>query len=334
MEIIKLPVQKPLINTYQHHAFPISIAMNHPDFMNWFCSNYLQISFPKQESMNPLNYYSFLDYFVLCPLIERFYIEKELVLNTSNSHEFFIDAIDRKLYAITFIDEYYVPYTEPHMNWHVLHDILIFGYDSSARSFFSSGFSKDRKYSTEQKLSFSNFNQAVNVVEEIDRGKNYSEWTNKVNLLRVKYDSNYKFHVSALKESANDYLSSTNSSYRYSIFRDPNDHAYGLEVYSILDNILSTIPDQIDIRMFHLIWEHKKNMNIRIDFLTNNQNFKLNKDLKNKFNKIESDSLINKNLAMKYNLIHDVKLLSSIRENMKKLMNSEAEVFYELLRNL
>lgn len=334
MKSVKLPVQKPLITTYQHHAFPISIAMNHPDFMNWFCSNYIQICFPKVVEMNPLNYYSFSDYFKLCPLIDKFSVEKELVLAPSSANDFFIDAINRKFYLVTFIDEYYIPYAEPYMNWHIPHDILLYGYDLSTNSFFTSGFNKNRRYSDEQRVLFSNFNQAVNITEETDPENNHSEWSNIINLLKVNKDASYKFEIAALKESVYDYLHSTNSSNRYMFFKNSNDNIYGVAIYSILDQILIAVPNLVDIRMFHLIWEHKKNMNIRINYLVNNLGYSFDKDLNYKLLKIESEALIIKNMIMKYNLKRDPKFLLSIREKINQLMHFEMETLFELLEEL
>lgn len=332
MENIQLPIKKPIITTYQHHAFPLSIAANHSDFMNWFCSNYIQISLSVRDEINPLNYYSFWDYFILCPIIERFYIEKELVLNTHSSVDFFTDAMNRNLYALTYIDEYYIPNTKPYMNRHFPHDILLHGYDKEKRTFNTSGFNKNGVYTDNSEVTFGDFSKAISIDEK--ENTDYSIWSNKINLIRVKYDWEYRFHISALKESLNDYLTSRNSSNKFNMFRNTNDHVYGLAVYSSLDHFIEkTIiqMNRLDIRMFHLIWEHKKNMNIRVNFLVNNQNYEFDKNLIEKLNNIEKEALLIRNLVLKFNITKDEKLITKIREKLKVLMFKEAKSYTELL---
>ncbi|OKP87821.1 hypothetical protein A3844_10490 [Paenibacillus helianthi] len=334
MTKIQLPIQEPIITTYQHHAFPLSIAANHPDFMNWFCSNYIQISLSKEDTLNPLNYYSFWDYFILCPIIERFYIEKELIPNKNQLVDFFTDAIDRNLYVITYIDEYYIPNTKPYMCWHFPHDVLLHGHDKSAKTFYTSGFNEKGVYSSNNIVTYDDFNKAIDIDEQMDDTKDFSAWNNKINLIRVRYDWEYKFHSSAMKESLNDYLLSTNSSNKFNMFRNTNDHIYGLAVYSSLDLFLEkveSLQNNIDIRLFHLIWEHKRNMNFRVEFLINNKNYDFDKILLDKLNKIENDALIIRNLVLKYNNTNNKSIITNIRERLKLLVYEEAEVYNGLL---
>ncbi|WP_218619006.1 hypothetical protein, partial [Paenibacillus sp. P32E] len=113
-----------------------------------------------------------------------------------------------------------------------------------------------------------------------------------------------------------------------------NDHIYGLAVYSSLDLFLEkveSLQNNIDIRLFHLIWEHKRNMNFRVEFLINNKNYDFDKILLDKLNKIENDALIIRNLVLKYNNTNNKSIITNIRERLKLLVYEEAEVYNELL---
>lgn len=338
MSIVQLPLKDPFIKTYQFHAFPISVAANHPDFMNWFCSNYNQITFPKskfKEVLNPTNFYSFWDYFILCPIIERFYIEKELVLTKQEVTEFIIDSINRELYVMSFVDEYYIPNRNSYKRNHFPHDILVHSYDLSERKFITSGFVESRQYSNNTPVSFEQLNLAMNITNDNEYYSEFSNWSNKINLLRVRYDWSYNFDLNAFKQSISDYLLSFNSSLRFSMLRNvDDDNAYGIEVYKYLRHYIDSFDEKyIDIRILHLIWEHKKNMIIKLNFVSTHYH-EINNVIIEKFYWIEKHTLMLRNLAMKYNLTQDRKILENMSEHITVLADEEALIFLYLLDNI
>ncbi len=101
-----------------------------------------------------------------------------------------------------------------------------------------------------------------------------------------------------------DYLNGENSSQGYTIIKNPTrNHVYGMDIYDQLITYLKRLYNHSavsDIRPFHLLWEHKKCMVLRIEFILNN--YKELADLEEVYNEyliIQQTSISIRNLFFK-----------------------------------
>jgi hypothetical protein len=110
---------------------------------------------------------------------------------------------------------------------------------------------------------------------------------------------------------------------------------HGFEYYDILhENIIQR--SFADIRLFHILYDHKAAMKIRLDFLTANHYIKeKNKDkLFATFNELYVSTTKVRNLAVKYQITSDDSILQRISAYCKELKQLDSSFTSYLLESL
>lgn len=197
----QLPVTYPFITSYPFFANVLSIISNHEVSMPWFYNYYINL-----EVERSLTHGVRLDFFQssiweYCPWIIHNKVPRNLVCNKWNSFvDFVIECIDLGFYIYCVVDEFYIPEYRMFSKQHVMHDIMIFGYNKQNHSVDIADFFKDGQYSY-ARASFSEIEQAFH---------NGNDFFDGIQLLKYRESFPYEFDISIIKEDIQDYLQCTN----------------------------------------------------------------------------------------------------------------------------
>ena len=119
--------KSPPIMGYLHHAYLLSIAMNYPDLIPWYYSNYIQLYY-FATSTNKIDFYVNFSIFEKCPFLTYEYIDKETVIN--NDYISIINSyLSNGYYLCTHLDEFYIPGKGSYKKSTFNHECLIYGCD-------------------------------------------------------------------------------------------------------------------------------------------------------------------------------------------------------------
>ena len=123
------------------------------------------------------------------------------------------------------------------------------------------------------------------------------------------------FNINNFQNLLEEYYYSKNSSIRYSDLRNSNFNYFGMELYDLLqEHVISTSRSTNNLRRksFHAIWEHKKGMIERIQYIHEQGYLKESEYLIEEYNDLEKKTLILRNLMLKYNLTKKQEILKKM----------------------
>ncbi|MFF2908423.1 hypothetical protein [Paenibacillus sp. NPDC057934] len=323
-----LEVNKPIIAVMPEHAHALSIISAHESYENWIFSNLIQV-FHDQKAVvdNDKLLIRFLDDgFIHKSRITKF----EEVQKSTFSRWFsdvlkpLMDCIDNNTYIITLLDSFYIPKHRPYYKTiHRPHMTLIYGYCLIEQCFFIADFFEGF-YSFEK----ASFEEVRLGFENVPPG----DWS-KVSLIQ-KGENQYNFDLHHVIKSIKEYKLSICP--HEQVLRGTNNmfnNVYGLDAYRIM---LELIPfyfalgeECMDIRSFHLMYEHKKLMILRLNIL--GSIFKIDSELIQGFKEIEQEALILRNIGLKYLLTKNKQCIENILILLTRLIKKEDELLSQLL---
>ncbi|HEY0828013.1 MAG TPA: hypothetical protein VGE40_07960 [Bacilli bacterium] len=326
-----LPLGQPPIIGYNYLSFPLSIMTNHEEYLPWFYSNYIQLccsaDFLEQGTMN----FDFYNYdFTVHPLpwldIQR--ISRELIFASySDIKKFLMDSLDRGCYIYLFLDEFHLSHKTMHLSKHFYHDNFIYGYNDKEKMFNTVGFDKTRLF-TNTLMPFSELDASFNGVEMIKDELNY------IHLFRFNSNGQYDFDINLVIGLLQDFLQARNTSEHFSLFKNPNKQAYGMDVYRCIIEYFENLTAgniTCDVRPFHILWEHKKCMMAKLIYMENRYQSNDLQLIRQSYEEIEKASLVIRNVIIKYYATRNEKLILNNIEAIHKLMNRERELFSQLV---
>ncbi len=159
--------------------------------------------------------------------------------------------------------------------------------------------------------------------------------TNDIILMKAKdsksYNPSYEFDV--------ENVFSKNTSANFRSIDKPNKGICGISVYDQLiryyQDILQNDSNVIcDIKHFHLLYEHKKVMVSRLEYLMENNYIDTKNDLINEFRNLEYEALNKRNIIMKYNATRSKAQINTVIDSLHKMCNSEKKAIEDLLNAL
>ncbi len=272
MTAVLLPIKHPPITGFVHHAYPLSIILNNPASLPWLYSNYIQLHYDPTYKNSALAFNFFHYHYphnapTVCPFLNHIWFSKRMIVEYGRLDKFLIDSIDRGFHVYAFIDEYYIPNRYSHVHGtHLAHDTLISGYDAKTREYALQGYDENGTYRL-SKATFEQMEMAFHPSEHMS--KSYHD---NVQLFAAN-DPDWHFHLEPVIELLKDYVLSRDTSLRYGLRRDRRQDLFGVRVNELFqayaDNVHAN-RQGMDIRAFHLLWEHKKLMLARIRWLMDN----------------------------------------------------------------
>ena len=252
MSKLILPINTiPPIKIYNHHAFGTGIVTTIPEGMNWIYNNYILISYYPDEG--PLTFDYYMDYIYCQPVFDRESISDELLAVMKwDAVKLFVEAIKQNKYVITCVDEFYIPQREAYENFHFIHNIIIYGFDTDEKRFYTAGYDEHGKY-TAQTITY----------KELQRSK-----PRKITFLRFRSDLDYEIEPEYIKQQFFQYNGTVKLNPVGSYPREGR--LVGVDaVNGLMDYIKLSIDAHtaIDIRPVQLLYEHRTIMKQRIEKL-------------------------------------------------------------------
>jgi hypothetical protein len=247
----------------------------------WFYNNqedqtiYEPINKNKYRKKNKI----FLEFFgpsqaLFSPFI-KFEILSWKVLIDSNIEiiELIKHHIENNYYFYGFINEYYIPESSFYLKEHFIHDFLIYGYDDRRGLFLTAGYSFYNSQEMIYTTSKIKYNDFYNAFINKDQCENVFNWNDNIYFLTKNSNTRYNVDLSMVIESLTDYLNSKNISDKYLRYCNSiKSMNFGVSVYSkIIEYYALVLDDKYfsDVRIPFLLWEHKKCMVARFEYINN-----------------------------------------------------------------
>lgn len=339
----ELPVNlQPVLYSYLHHAYPLSVMPEHPHYLPWLHSHYIQWSadpefFHHLDEHILVNYYQPMHTHHYNELLHLKILTTDLLTHMKTRMDlisFFKQSIDQGEYVYLFLDEYYLPGKAMYGRHHFSHDTLLFGYDDETQVFHTLGFNHNYEYG-QTAIGYEPFLESYHLA---DRSKEY--YTKEIVLYSLNKDRSYTFDIQLVMDSLEDYVSSRNSSDRYRAIAAPNHHVYGIKVYEEIIKYLKMLQSNPEIYRniipIHLLWEHKKMMVDRFEYMKQHHYWSPAEELTEKVQEIEREAFLIRKSFYKYAffLKEDTSLLEDTIQRIQMLAVKESQVLEQALQEL
>ncbi|WP_251577022.1 hypothetical protein [Paenibacillus sp. MER TA 81-3] len=333
-----LPINESPLVGFLRWPYTLSITATEEKTIQWFYSNFIQVFVNKHYYENKsefnFNFFRGRQYeFYNNPFLITTRLGNDILRNITNDIvDFYIECINLGYYVVAFIDEYYIHNKPTFKKNHLPHHLLIFGYNLHEKVFYTYGFNNEMQFVTSL-IPFDEIAVAYNSIEKLlSNGELKDNPDNSNFLLKFNENHNYVFDKNAVSKQIYEYLNSK-SNVGYLNYNNDN-NVFGLETYNYLKQYYERILDGTDVhkggflRSLHVLWEHKKLMLERINYLAKNNIITTdNNELYNKFKGIEEEVLNMRNSAIKYNITNDVSYIINIIETFETIkLREEAEL--------
>jgi hypothetical protein len=347
-----LKLGTPYIKGRFHYGYPLAILANSDNYLEWFLSNFIQIfgttHMGTKEPFQEIDFYApnsrHNHWIINNPFLNTQAVGEEIIDDWGlGIIDFLIYQIKRNQYVYMFIDDFFIPGTRNFRKKRDIHNILIYGFDSTKEVFYVAGMFDDIYQKTT--IKFEEFRQAYSSKRE-----NIFFPLNLIYLLSHNIDEKMSIDMGSISQSLECYLNSVDSRKIYRSvstdkYYDTINCFFGLETYDFLiESLTNLIFSKIicDMRLINTFWEHKKTMLFRISFflekgLVNSSYIeKIYKD----YVKIENDCHICRNLMLKYNLIvdstgdYEINIIYKVINYLKEVKKNEEYILSELFINL
>lgn len=338
--------ENPFLYGYTHYTYMQAILTN-PEaeillekmgYKNWFYTNYIQLHCRNLDSQHfdslPIEFYvgDMLNNkeYIGNPFLDIQWMYKDLILSFANITEYLIHMIDKGYYADLIIDEFYVPNSEKFNRQHFFHQNLLYGYDLDKEEFKLFGVSSNNNFRA-LPISFDLFRKAF----KNSYSTNGNFWCRPINFLKLRLpEKYYEIDLRIMIQFLEDYLYSRNTNRLLGYCFQAKERIFGLDVYNTLFYIIKS--NIGDLRMLHVLWQHKKCMTKRIEFLYNKGLLSYNEYIKYQplAELIETTVLVIRNLQIKYTIKNDELLLDKIKKGMFKIKDVEKNLYSELITSL
>ena len=332
-----LPTVPPIITTFPKYANLLSIIGNYEETLPWIFNNYINLFCCPLKAGSNLIFLDFLDgglFDDICPYINLQTLEKDLLKTYKPSFiDFLINSIDLKYYVYLKLDTFDLPHYTTFGKKHFCHPVFIIGYDKKDSEFIiCDNFSGKQGVYGQEKASFSQMQLAFDNSLIFDNPREIT----KVRLLNfVKPPYKYNFNINKVVHAISDYLFSIDRSnkFHYTDYNPRhNNLIYGIQCYEEIINYLKN--GCTDIRIFHLLHQHKYVMLLRIEFMVKNGYLLKNAgEIYQQYKTIESQAKIVLKLFIKYLIAHKpeisdriIEILTSLSLNEKLVLNRILEV--------
>ena len=201
---------------------------------------------------------------------------------------------------------------------------MVYGYNSDRKHFNIFGFDNNHNF-TKNHVDFLAFKKAFNSMKGNNKNvRDHYIMSYKVkDVNEIEYPQknfnyfDYQLDLKLIKESIREYLTSQNSSEKFSMFYTPmanDEFGFGIGVYDHLTKYFEKILNQddcnnIDFRSIHGLLEHKQLMLSRVKYMQKNSYVDNCDMLIVMLRDIMNQAIILRNLVFKFNITKDKRLI-------------------------
>lgn len=256
---VELPLGEALANGYQFYGFPLSIIAMVDEASDWILTNFVDLAYdPREES--PVRFCFYLFDYAQSPWLETMKLDRFWIAATSSDIvKICRDAMAAGYYPYLNLNEFYVPDRKAYGKHDHSHDVLLCGFDDEEDTFTIYGYSGSRLGRTT--ISSDDFRASY---ESLDR---FNNTCHQVLFYRPTHAARFGMDVTLVRESIEGYLAGINPSTRFAGLSAPINRIYGAACYEPLQQYLDAFlagREPYDTRHFHVLWEHKKLMALRL----------------------------------------------------------------------
>ncbi|MDF2986916.1 MAG: hypothetical protein K0R50_2426 [Eubacterium sp.] len=334
-----LPITIPPIIGYTVHAYPLTVAFSSQKCLPWFYSNYIQmISNTEYDGV-------FLDFLTLCNILNggkwvdflfpgipwlKCCPVGDFIITKCNLdiHSLITNALNENNYVVIFLDEFYIPNRRTYQKSNFYHENFIFGYDTAEKTYDILGFDERRLFNS-GKVSY----------HELEQGFKSNHLTDpeaaSIKLLKLDTTFSYELDLQFIRDSLLDYVNSQNTCNLQNIVRNPMKKCvYGLNTYHELIRYFELLYDnsiRYDIRPIHILWEHKKTMLLRIEYLSKMYPEAGFNEVYEQYIVIEQKCLSLRQALIKYSISKQPSHIKNIIATLKFVSEMEREILNQLI---
>ena len=345
--IKKLPITVPEIKTYPAETYLMSVLPQNSASKNWIFSNYINLYGYITPEHWIYQAYTLDDFRLTCPLIEisRFTSDTFITQKWGNIYSFFKDCIDAGYYIIPQYEQFYCPLSSNFQVGHRIHDMIIYGYNDSVKSFYIGDFFDMRGFLFKE-LSFELTDKCIQYVPKekfrIDIFKSRDSYCYNFNLnFVIKTLREYLLSIHTV-EPYEERMLTVEEKLRFSL----NGYTYGIKNYDLLNSaILYAIENRAFLskekvisgivsrlrRSAHVMYCHKALMLDRLNYLKDNHFISKSYP---EYKELRNQCLINRNLIMKNSRPLNSEAFQKILENYSSIKKEEVSILEDVLNEL
>jgi hypothetical protein len=333
---ITLPLEVPLIDVHSFHAFSLAILLTNKQLtMPWILSNYIHIfGVPHFDKGNFIHLATSSNFYEM-PYTFVSKLHTEQLRSWFPDHiQFFIDCLNQNQYLSIALDEYYIPDTHSYQKNHLVHHILVHGYDLNQQLFRVAGyFSNPPLFAFNKPVSFELFGEAL-----AHAGPVKQRVSQTLEIIRFPYEdlstTPYEFDISMIIRSLEDHLLS-----RPLIEKNPKriDFWFGMRAYELLVQFLQLEQENnkliIHMKVLQTLVNHKKIMLERMKYLYEHQ-YITDSGFIGMSEELLKKTVIVHHLCVKQRIVQDPRNLIRAIKCVQELMDYEKNFLEKLMDHL
>ncbi|MBD8499591.1 hypothetical protein [Paenibacillus arenosi] len=234
------------------------------------------------------------------------------------------------------VDEFFIPPSPEYNTEHHPHEIFIYGYDQHKKIFFIADFLQNRKYQYDS-VSFRALHAAYSHVQEED------DYLESIFLYKRKVEARYDFDLVHVQNGLREYLDGTNCSNKFRMYIPPKEEGwiYGTNIYQKLKEYTESLTVNHgwgDVRLFHVLYDHKKAMSMRLEYMQQNK-YVADSEMMHYMkisSEIEHQAVLIRSLILKFNVTGSHAMLERIigkLDLIHKMERNYLEALYSSLTN-
>lgn len=346
MRSIKLPFVMPQVYGFLGHAYVLGILQPFEYAKPWIHTSYIQL-FISKHYLNGLGEYR-LDFYPdlmiaynNMPWLMYRHTDKDLLNQLGvDIHRYLITQLEREYYVVTYVDEFYIHNSICYQENHFVHDIFIYGYDLDRQIYHVAIFDKNRQF-TMQEVTFEQFTQAY--ISQVKSSQSLISSCKRLkpsNYENSKYGSGagrFDFDLQLMIDVLSDYVEGRNSTERLQIQQQPVEGYFGVEIYPYLQEFITRVIEGVqnfDVRQLHILWEHKKMMVARIEYLQQLGYLKEDTNLLTEAKRLEKHAYTSRNLMLKGFMSNNRNILHPLVQSLEEIRVAEKELITLLIEEL
>lgn len=331
----KLPLATPEIDSLPNNAFVLSVLQTSSETAHWIYNNFVQIFLVNEGSRVFVQYYSpSIEVNRIPPISPTVRINRATIAQFSPD---FIDFVrfqnNQGYYVWAFVDEYYIPGTRSYQNSSNPHSILLYGYDDAAEIVHAAGYFHNQTYGTVE-IPFAAIKDAYNNCES-----DPLQFMDYVHLFRINAAIRNEYSLPWFAEQLADYAYSRNTADRWIALEGAGtgQWVWGISVMDVLREKLELFKRRefvVDHRPFYLLWEHKRMMNRRMNYMEEQGILCFDADIRSEYERIEKAAFIVRNQVLKYLMSLEARYADDVQERLMKMQAQEYELIERMLVHL
>ncbi|EFM08920.1 hypothetical protein PaecuDRAFT_4385 [Paenibacillus curdlanolyticus YK9] len=311
-----LPIDEtPIINCRMHYAMMLAIITKMENHEPWLFSSFVNLQCNKPDFLGNLNndlrfcksdspvyYTSMIDLEVMsAPSFQKVNCS---VLEVVRS------AIANKKYVYMFANKFYIPSSPFYQDIQVTQDILVYGVDEDKELYYVLCYNKYKQFTTIQ-VSFGDMELAI-------QNSNYEFWNEKMYFIQCPegaFAFRPQWHEVDTRLLLNDLVDYMESTCRSEVVKqnvNVDCYDFGLSIYETIKGWIAYVYahyEQFDpLIALTTLWEHKKLMLARVQYLNQSQLINMPYGLVQEFEQLEKQAARLRNIAIKMKLRNQLEL--------------------------